>query len=68
MVEEDHRAIKRGVRAMQRFRSFTARGEQSRESKLVKMLRKGQIRWVSNNDLLGQVAFFVGLFGVAIAA
>jgi hypothetical protein len=43
---------------MQGFRSFHS----------ANMIRKGQIRWLPKNDILGQAAFIVGLFGLAIAA
>jgi len=31
------------------------------------MIRKGQIRWLPKDDILGQAAFIVGLFEVAMA-
>ena len=34
----------------------------------VNMIRKGQIRWLLKDDILGQAAFIAGLFAVAIAA
>jgi hypothetical protein len=29
------------------------------------MIRKGQIRWLAKNDMVGQVAFIHGIFGIA---
>jgi hypothetical protein len=34
----------------------------------VNMIRKGQIRWLPKDNILGQAAFIAGLFGVPIAA
>ena len=68
VVEQDHRAIKRRVRAMQGFRSFPCARRTIQGVEAVNMIRKGQIRWLPTNDILGQAAFIVGLFGVSIAA
>jgi transposase, IS6 family len=68
IVEQDHRAIKRRVRAMQGFRSFHSAWRTIQGIETVNMIRKGQIRWLAKNDILGQVAFIAGLFGVALAA
>jgi transposase-like protein len=68
VVEQDHRAIKRRVKASQGFRSFHSAWRTIQGIETVNMIRKGQIRWLSKNDILGQAAFIAGLFGVAIAA
>jgi len=68
VVEQDHRAIKRRVRAMQGFRSFHCARRTIEGVEAVNMIRKGQIRWLPTNDFLGQAAFIVGLFGVSFAA
>lgn len=68
VVEQDHRAIKRRVRASQGFRSFQAAWRTIQGIETVNMLRKGQIRWLPKDDILGQVAFIAGLFGIAMAA
>jgi len=68
VVEQDHRAIKQRVRAMQGFRSFHSAWRTIQGVETVNMIRKGQIRWLPKNDILGQAAFIVGLFGVAMAA
>jgi hypothetical protein len=31
------------------------------------MIRKGQVRWLPKDDLIGQVAFINGVFGFNIA-
>ena len=68
IVEQDHRAIKRRVRAMQGFRSFHSAWRTIQGVETVNMIRKGQIRWLPKDDILGQAAFIVGLFEVAMAA
>jgi transposase-like protein len=68
VVEQDHRAIKRRVRAGQGFRSFHSAWRTTQGIETVNMIRKGQIRWLLKNDILGQAAFIARLFGFAIAA
>jgi transposase, IS6 family len=68
IVEQDHRAIKRRVRAMQGFRSFHSAWRTIQGIETVNMIRKGQIRWLPKDDILGQAAFITGLFEVALAA
>jgi transposase, IS6 family len=68
VVEQDHRAIKRRVRASQGFRSFQAAWRTVQGIETVNMIRKGQIRWLPKNDILRQAAFIAGLFGLTIAA
>jgi transposase-like protein len=68
LVEQDHRAIKRRVRAMPGFRAFHSAWRTIQGVETVNMIRKGQIRWLPKDDILGQAAFIAGLFGVAIAA
>jgi transposase, IS6 family len=40
-------------------------GERGRDTRVMNMLRKGQVRGVSKGDITGQVAFIAGLFAVA---
>ena len=68
VVEQDHRAIKRRVRASQGFRSFHSAWRTIQGIETVNMIRKGQIRRLQKGDILGQVAFIAALFGIAIAA
>lgn len=68
IVEQDHRAIKRRVRASQGFHSFDAAARTIQGIETVNMIRKGQIRWVAKDDIIGQVAFVAGLFGLPTAA
>ena len=68
VVEQDHRAIKRRVRAMQGFRSFHSAWRTIQGIETVNMIRKGQIRWLAKDDIAGQVAFTSRLFGLSLAA
>jgi transposase-like protein len=63
-VEQDHRAIKRRVRASQGFRSLRAAQRTIQGIETINMIRKGQVRWVPKGDIAGQVAFVSNLFGV----
>lgn len=68
IVEQDHRAVKRRVRASQGFREFRSAWRTIQGIETVNMIRKGQVRWIPKGDIAGQVAFVAGLFGVSIAA
>jgi transposase-like protein len=68
IVEQDHRRIKRRVRAMQSLRSFHSAWRTIQGIETVNMIRKGQIRWLPKSDILGQAVFVSDLFAVAIAA
>src|SRR5436190_15906262 len=68
IVEQDHRAIKRRVRACQGFRSFASAVRTIQGIETVNMIRKGQVRWLPKDDIAGQVAFVAGLFGLTPVA
>jgi IS6 family transposase len=68
IVEQDHRAIKRRVRASQGFRSFRSAAKTIQGIEIMNMIRKGQVRWLAKGDIVGQVAFIAGLLGLGIAA
>ena len=60
-MEQDHRAIKRGLRASQGFRSFRAAARTIQGLEMVNTIRKGQVRWLAKGDIVRQVAFITGL-------
>jgi hypothetical protein len=64
-LEQDHRAIKRRVNAKQGFREFQAARRTIQGYEAMNMIRKGQIRWVSGDDLLCQIRFIRRLFDLA---
>ncbi len=68
IVEQDHRAIKRRVRASQWFRSFDAAARTIQGIETTNMIRKGQIRWLPKDDISGQIAFVARLFGLTSIA
>jgi IS6 family transposase len=68
IVEQDHRAIKRRVRASQGFRSFDSAARTIQGIETVNMIRKGQVRWLEKDDIIGQIAFVAGLFGLTDVA
>ena len=62
IIEQDHRAIKRRVRAKQWFREFQAARRTIQGYEAVNTLRKGQVRWVSGKDVRRQNQFIEMLF------
>jgi transposase-like protein len=62
ILEQDHRAIKRRVKAKQGFREFQAARRTIQGYEAVHMIRKGQARWVAGDDLLRQIQFIDSLF------
>jgi transposase-like protein len=65
ILEQDHRAIKRRVKAKQSFRAFRAAGRTIAGYEAVHMIRKGQARWVSDHDVRQQNRFIDQLFDLA---
>jgi len=65
ILEQDHRAIKRRVQAKQGFREFEAAARTIQGYEAMNMIRKGQIRWMSGNDVLRQISFIKKLFDLA---
>jgi transposase, IS6 family len=68
IVEQDHRAIKRRVRASQGFRAFHSAGRTLQGIETMHMIRKGQVRWLPKDDIAGQAAFVSRLFGLPAGA
>ena len=64
IVEQDHRAIKRRVKAKQGFRDFQAARRTIQGYEAMHMIRKRQARWVSGSDVRRQIQFINKLFGV----
>ena len=65
ILEQDHRAIKRRVKAKQGFREFQAARRTIQDYEAMHMIRKGQARWVSGSDVRRQIQFINNLFEVA---
>jgi transposase-like protein len=65
ILEQDHRAIKRRVKAKQGFREFQAARRTIQGYEAFHMIRKGQVRWVAGDNLLRQIQFIDSLFNLA---
>jgi transposase-like protein len=66
VLEQDHRAIKRRVRASQGFRSFWGAYRTIQGYEAVHAIRKGQAKWVGVGQIVRQLHFIAGLFHIAI--
>ena len=51
IIEQDHRAIKRRVKAKQGFREFQAARRTIQGYEAMHIIRKGQVRWLSGSDV-----------------
>ena len=65
ILEQDHRAIKRRVKATQNFREFRAAQRTIEGYEAMHMIRKGQARWVSSDAVRQQNRFIDQLFDLA---
>jgi len=65
IVEQDHRAVRRRWRAMQCFRSFHTAERTLEGVEALHMMRKGQVKRLSGEDVAGQAKFVESLFRVA---
>ena len=66
ILQQDHRAIKRRVKAKQGFREFHAAQRTIQGYEAVHMIRKGQARRVCGSDVPQQIQFINKLFEVAV--
>src|SRR5215471_8548552 len=64
ILEQNHRALKRRVKAKQNFREFQAARRTIEGYEAMHMIRKGQARWVSGNDVRKQNQFIDKLFNL----
>ena len=65
VIEQNHRFIKKKVRASQCFKSFHTAERTRAGIKAVNMMRKGQVKRLSGNDGMGQAKFVASLFQIA---
>jgi len=65
IIEQDHRFVKKKVRAAQCFKSFYTAERTIEGIEAVNMIRKGQVKRLSGNDVQGQVKFVASLFHLA---
>jgi IS6 family transposase len=65
VIEQDHRFIKKKVRAAQCFKSFHTAERTLEGIEAVNMMRKGQVKRLNRDDVMGQVKFVESLFQIA---
>jgi IS6 family transposase len=65
VIEQDHRFIKKKVRASQCFKSFHAAERTLEGIEAVNMIRKGQVKRLAGSDARGQAKFVESLLGIA---
>jgi transposase-like protein len=65
VIEQDHRFIKKKVRASQCFKSFHTAERTLEGIEAINMIRKGQVKRLAVSDARGQAKFVASLFGVA---
>ncbi len=64
IVEQDHRCVKRQVRAAMGYGSYPTAWRTIRGIEADHQIRKGQINGVGKSDIIGQKQFIHGLFGL----
>jgi IS6 family transposase len=65
VIEQDHRFIKKKVRASQCFKSFHSAERTLEGIEAMNMIRKGQIKKLNGSDAMGQAKFVISLFQLA---
>ena len=65
IIEQDHRFVKKRVAASQGFRSVTGALNTIAGYEAMNIIRKGQIRWLPKDDIVGQKSFVERILGIA---
>jgi IS6 family transposase len=65
VIEQDHRFIKKKVRASQCFKRFHTAERTLEGIEAMHMIRKGQVKRLAGRDTQGQSKFVASLFGIA---
>ena len=65
VIKQDHRFIKKKVRASQCFKRFHTAKRTLEGIEAINMMRKGQVKRLTGSDLQGQAKFVAWLFKVA---
>ena len=65
VIEQDHRFIKKKVRASQCFKRFHTAERTLEGIEVMNMMRKGQVKRLAGGDAQGQAKFVLNLFHVA---
>jgi transposase-like protein len=64
VIEQDHRFIKKKVRASQCFKGFPTAERTLEGIEAVNMIRKGQVKRLAVSDAQGQAKFIASLFQI----
>jgi transposase, IS6 family len=65
IIEQDHRFIKKKVRASQCFKRFHKAERTLEGIEAVNVIRKGQVKRLAGSDAMGQAKFVASLFQIA---
>jgi transposase-like protein len=65
IIEQDHRFIKKKVRASQCFKRFHTAERTPEGIEAMNMIRKGQVKRLDRNNTVGQAKFVLSLFRIA---
>ena len=65
VIEQDHRFVKKRVRAAQYFKTFTTAERTLDGIEAMNMVRKGQVKRLSGEDAMAQAKFVRSLFQIA---
>ena len=65
IIEQDHRFVKKKVRASQCFKRFQTAERTLEGIESMNMTRKGQVKRLSGNDVQGRAKFVASLFQIA---
>jgi transposase, IS6 family len=65
VIEQDHRFIKKKMRASQCFKSFHTAERTLEGIEAINMMRKGQAKRLAGSDAMGQAKFVASLFQIA---
>jgi transposase-like protein len=65
VIEQDHRFVKKKVRASQCFKSFHTAERTLEGIEAMNMIRKGQVKRLAGSDARGQAKFITSLFEIA---
>jgi IS6 family transposase len=65
VIEQDHRFVKKKVRASQCFKRFHTAERTLEGIEAVNMMRKGQVKRLAGSDAMGQAKFVASLFQIA---
>lgn len=66
IIEQDHRFIKKRVRACLGYRSFDTAERTIQGVEAINMIRKGQVKRLDGSDAIGQAKFVASLFQVVV--